>query len=86
MPLRYPSSGGIRRGLTAVLVALLAGAWMTAGERVSDSLERPVAANRRISMDLSAGEYRITGQGLNSASEWPLLIAKRFRPPLALTW
>jgi hypothetical protein len=34
----------MRRGLTAVLVALLAGAWMTA-ERVSDSLERPFAAN-----------------------------------------
>src|SRR6266581_3155658 len=34
---------------------------MTAGERVSDSLERPFAANGRISMDLSAGEYRITG-------------------------
>ena len=61
MPLPYSSSGGMRRGLTAVLVALLAGAWMTAGERVSDSLQRPFAANGRINMDLSAGEYRIAG-------------------------
>jgi hypothetical protein len=51
----------MRIGLTAVLLALLASAWMTAGERLSDSLERPFAANGRISMDLSAGEYRITG-------------------------
>jgi hypothetical protein len=29
--------------------------------RPSDSLERPFAANGRIRMDLSAGEYRITG-------------------------
>jgi hypothetical protein len=51
----------MRTGLTAVLVALLAGAWIAAGERVSDSLERPFAGDGRISMDLSAGEYHIAG-------------------------
>ena len=61
----------MRTGLTAVLVALLAGAWATAGERVSDSLERPFAANGRINMDLSAGEYRIIGADDNRIRlEW----------------
>jgi len=51
----------MRIGVIGVVVALLAGAWATAEERVSSSLERAFLANGRINMDLSAGEYRITG-------------------------
>src|SRR5262245_17016319 len=61
----------MRTGLIALLVALAAGAWIAAGERVSGSLERPFASNGRISMDLSAGEYRIAGSdGDHIRLEW----------------
>ena len=52
-----------------ILASALVGAmWVAAPEsqspseaRPSGSLERPFIANGRISMDLSAGEYRISG-------------------------
>lgn len=47
---------------TALLgTALAASPTMQTAERPSDALERPFAANGRITMDLSAGEYRISG-------------------------
>jgi hypothetical protein len=40
-------------------------------DRVSDSLERPFAAGGRVRMDLSAGEYEITGTSTNHVRiEW----------------
>jgi hypothetical protein len=47
----------------AVVIAFVAGPALRAisDARVSASLERPFAANGRITMDLSAGEYRIVG-------------------------
>jgi hypothetical protein len=51
--------------LAAAVLAAFVGAQAVgtaADERLSDSLERAFAANGRISMDLSAGEYRILGR------------------------
>jgi hypothetical protein len=45
--------------------ALAAAATMQTAERPSDALERPFTANGRITMDLSAGEYRISGSADN---------------------
>ena len=57
---------------TLVVAALLGTALVAAptsqttqNTRVSDSLERPFPTNGRIRMDLSAGEYRITGSREN---------------------
>ena len=46
-----------------VCTALIAGSALNAQQssRLSSSLERAFVANGKISMDLSAGEYRITG-------------------------
>jgi hypothetical protein len=51
--------------LTGAVIAVAIGgaaAVVTADGRVSDSLERAFVSNGRISMDLSAGEYRIVGR------------------------
>jgi hypothetical protein len=40
------------------------------GTRPGDSLDRPFAPNGRISMDLAAGEYRITGGGDRIRMDW----------------
>jgi hypothetical protein len=51
--------------LAAAVLAAFIGApavGTAADERVTDSLERAFVANGRISMDLSAGEYRILGR------------------------
>ena len=55
---------------TILLGAALVGTLFVAlpssqGAGVSDSLERPFAANGRIAMDLSAGEYQIVGTSGN---------------------
>jgi hypothetical protein len=51
--------------------ALVAASGLLAQERPSDSLERAFVSNGRIRMDLSAGEYRITGSRDNRIRlEW----------------
>src|SRR5437870_1653213 len=63
-----PSLRRIRINLAAALVAsaLIAGPARGAGpDSRTASLERDFVANGRISMDLSAGEYRLTGSSEN---------------------
>src|SRR5437870_2557369 len=58
----------MRINLAAALVAsaLIAGPALEAGpDSRTASLERDFVANGRISMDLSAGEYRLTGSSEN---------------------
>jgi len=61
----------------AVLGAALVVAAMSAQDaRTSDSLERPFPSNGRIRMDLSAGDYRISGGQSNRIRlEWKVPVA-----------
>jgi hypothetical protein len=70
------------RSKAATALALVMASALAAGQeaRVSDSLERPFVTNGRVSMDLSAGEYRIVGASDNRIRlEWSVRDSSELR-------